>query len=220
MVNLLRRQGIEVHRATRRRDRQGRRLPRRLVPREAQSTLRAAGEDAAREADLSGSAAHHLRRQRVDDAAGQQHRGQDDRGQGASSTCRRHCSPPKWSPPGRCAGVRGRRPRSTPSSTTARCNSITLRYRLKDTAVKAASASFKVGRRGVARRVVPAAWPRIGRDRPSSRSVLSPRRCRPCPTSRPPTSICHESPSIRPGPIPRRLAGCGSRSIASRSRSS
>ena len=64
---------------------QGRHLPGRLVHRQAESALRAAGQDADREADLSGSGAHHLRRQRVVDGHGEQHRHQDDRGQDRSS---------------------------------------------------------------------------------------------------------------------------------------
>ena len=60
---------------------QGRHLPRRLLHRQVEPAVRSAREDAARKADLSGCRAQHLRRQRVDDGDGEQHRDQDDRGQ-------------------------------------------------------------------------------------------------------------------------------------------
>ena len=43
--------------------------------------VRSSGQDADREADLSGCSAHDLRRQRLDDGPGEQHRREDDRGQ-------------------------------------------------------------------------------------------------------------------------------------------
>ena len=57
---------------------------------------------------------------------------------------------------------------------------------------------------------------RIARGRKSSRSVSSPSASAVgAHRSRPSTSICRASRCTRPGPTPRRSAGCGSRSIAS-----
>ena len=53
-------------------------LRRRFLHREAESAIRTPREDAAREADLSRCQPAHLRRQRLDDGTGEQHRGEDD----------------------------------------------------------------------------------------------------------------------------------------------
>ncbi len=67
---------------------QGGDVSRRLVHREDEPAVRAAGEDAAREAGLPRPGAHHLRRQRLDDGPREQRRSEDDRRQGRSCDAR------------------------------------------------------------------------------------------------------------------------------------
>ncbi len=73
---------------------QGRHVPGRLLHRQAESAVRAARQDAAREADLSGSVAHHLRRQRLDDGAWRTTSTSRPSRTSRFSTRRRRCSPP------------------------------------------------------------------------------------------------------------------------------
>ena len=115
-------------------DRQGSR-PNWQLCRQAQSAVRSPRENAAREADLSGSELEDLRRQRVDDGAGEQRRRQDVRRQGHSRR------------PGPVALRRRRNPRRHrrhrpdvrgPPQRLAQPDHA--RYRLKNVAVKAAKA--------------------------------------------------------------------------------
>ena len=97
-------------------------------------------------------------------------------------------------------------------------NLVTLRYRLKDVPVRAAQASFKVGNDDypAGSLIFPRPIARSGRSRRSASSRRRWRRRRP---SRRWTSIFRGLRSSRPGRTPRKSAGCGWPSIASRSRS-
>ena len=81
VANLLRRQAIEVHRATAEIKVKEGAFPAGSYIVKLNQPVRSARQDADRKAELSGSGAHHLRRQRVVDGDGEQHRRQDHRGQ-------------------------------------------------------------------------------------------------------------------------------------------
>ena len=78
MANLLRLQAIEVRRATAEITVEEGTFPAGSYLVKMNQPVRAAGEDAAREAGLSRPGAHHLRRQRLDDGPREQRRSEDD----------------------------------------------------------------------------------------------------------------------------------------------
>ena len=92
LVNILRAQRIEVGQATAEIKIGDGDVPGRLVRDQARSAVRPAREEPAREAELSRSQPPHLRRQRLDDGAGDAGRRQGDQGQGDPRRRRRRRS--------------------------------------------------------------------------------------------------------------------------------
>ena len=81
LVNILRVQRIEVGRAHEPDQNHRRHVPRRLLRDQARPALRPPRQESPRKAKLPGSEPPHLRRQRMDDGAGDARRGQGDQGQ-------------------------------------------------------------------------------------------------------------------------------------------
>ena len=150
LVNILR---DAAHRDRHReRGSQGRRpdVPGRLLRHQARPAVRPSRQEPAREAELSRSQSHHLRRQRLDDGAGDGRRREGDQGQG---------DPRRRGDAGRVrrSSRAGRPGRGTAGLAVAHYgsnNMIAFRYKLKSVAMKIADKSFTRRRRGLPGRVV------------------------------------------------------------------
>ena len=160
-----------------------------------------------------------LRRQRLDDGAGEQHRGEDDRRQGDARRRRHDCSAPTSMNAGRVIGAAGLGLRRQAQ-----------RLAQPDHAALPAEGPRRAGRharrsRSAGRSSRPGRSSSTGDGRPRAQGN---RVARPAGgttlavgagRARRSTSICRASPSTRPGRTPRKSAGSGSPSTAGRSRS-